>query len=386
MSGYRRIVAWGLTLLSLGCELGRVDAAPLDPNSSLYTAYSQGDIVLASGSYSFVLGTAGPSLIMYNGPTFTTVATGFVSNGINIFDFHSLQIQAGANITVTQSSASGPIALLSSTSINMAGTINVSPDPTSLFGGPGAANLYVGGHGATGQSPGVSGPGGLIITGGGGGGFGGAGQSAVNVPIIAQIPGQNPVQTGTLAGGGGGSGYVNLYDQIRGGSAGGLGGGYATPGTSSVFTGSPGQGGGGIELGAAGLVSVSGTIHADGGSAYGPANQFIGGGGGGSGGGVLIHGYDVNLSGTISALGGTGGLGGLGNAAVYSSNGGNGGGGLVMAVSSGTPGSYTNTASILVGNGRFDVAAVPEPSSLILLGIAGLGGATACWRRQARQV
>ncbi len=378
MSGIRRIIAWGLLAGSLG--LGRVTAAPLDPTLPLFTAQSQGDVSLASGSYAFTLGTNAPSLTFYNGQVFTTVATGFVYNGINVFDFHSLNIAAGANISVTQSSASGPIALLSSTSINMGGSIDVSAASFFGFGGPGAANTSTGGNGSRGTSPGGAGPGAVLVSGGGGGGFGGVGMAGQDTPIVNAF---TRVQVGTLPGGAGGSHYESLADQLRGGSMGGIGG--ALGGSSPFGPNNPGLGGGAIELGAVQTVSVSGTIKANGSNANSTPYQFFGGSGGGSGGGVLLHGDSVSLSGTISALGGAGGPAPF----VYGS-GGVGSGGLVLAEYNGPYGSFTNTGTVNVGTGlyagRFDVASVPEPSSLILFGMSALGGvALTGWRHRSRR-
>ena len=381
--GYRRIVAWGLAVVGFGSGLGQVTAAPLDPNSPVFTSQSQGDIVLASGTYTFNLGTSVPSLQMLNGPVFTTVATGFVYNGINVFDFQSLQIQAGAKISVVQISPSGPIALLSSTSISMAGTIDVSAGsfPNPYISGPGASNAFVGGNAGGGSQSGVQGPGSSFANGGAGGGFGGVGQSTPSITIYSAANGIPSTALGAI---GGGNTFVSLTDQLRGGSAGGAGAGYQpTPGYNFGGPAAPGLGGGAIELGAVGLVSISGAIYADGGSGQGGSFQRTSGGGGGSGGGILINGHEVDLSGTISAVGGSGGIGTIG-VGIYNSDGGTGGGGIIEVVQSGTPGSYSNTGKILVSNGLFINHAVPEPASLLLLSLAAVGGVAVGHRRSTR--
>ena len=382
MNPYRRMILSGL--LIVGCAAGRVEAAALDPTLPLFMAQSQGDVSLTSGSYQFELGSNTPSLVYLNGPTFTTVATGFIYNGINVFDFHSLDIAAGANISTLQSAASGPIALLASTSINMAGSIDVSGGQqyvgSSLGGGPGAGNTGVGGVGGGVGIP-LGGEFGVIVSGGGGGGFGGIGQRGQDVPYQFGPP---LFQSGVAQGGAGGAHYESLADHLQGGSAGGLGAG-ATG--YSILPGAGGLGGGAIELGAVGTVSVSGSITANGSNGFDALNGVkgpAGGGGGGSGGGVFLHGDSVDLSGTISALGGAGGSG-----RGFNDGGGAGSGGLVLAQYNNAYGTFSDTGTVNVGNdayaGRFDVQSVPEPSSLILLGMSALGGVVATGLRCRRR-
>ena len=381
MNPYRRMIFSALLLV--GCASGRVDAAALDPTLPLFTAQSQGDVSLTGGSYQFELGSNTPSLVYLNGPTFTTVATGFIYNGINVFDFHSLDIAAGANISTLQSVSSGPIALLSSTSINMAGSIDVSggqftSSPFVFVGGPGAGNAAVGGNGNAIDL----GPNGsrfhAVLSGAGGGGFGGFGQQGQSVTYDAGPP---TYQSGTVQGGAGGAHYESLADRLQGGSAGGIGAGGAI---LPLGPGAPGLGGGAIELGAAGTVSVSGSIIANGSNGIdGNGNIPITGGGGGSGGGVFLHANSVDLSGTISALGGSGGAG------FGSAQGGAGSGGLVLAQYNNAYGTFSDTGTVNVGSGatvgRFDVQSVPEPSSLILLGMSALGGVVATGLRRRRR-
>lgn len=97
-------------------------------------------------------------------------------------------------------------------------------------------------------------------------------------------------------------------------------------------------GGGAIEFGAIGAIEI-GSISAVGGSG-GPSNwsgQF-GGGGGGGGGAVILNGYSVSVTGTISVRGGTGGIGANKNGDIGGGGSGGGGGGGEVVILAGEGG------------------------------------------------
>ena len=72
----------------------------------------------------------------------------------------------------------------------------------------------------------------------------------------------------------------------------------------------PGAGGGGVQISAAGVVDVTGTIETNGGAGTSGGTTPNGGGGGGSAGDILLEGTTVVQDGTLSANGGAGGVGG----------------------------------------------------------------------------
>lgn len=138
--------------------------------------------------------------------------------------------------------------------------------------------------------------------------------------------------------------------------------------------GAGGEGGGGVIFEAAGTITVTGSILANGTAGAvgrdfdnGTVRYSIGGGGGGSGGSITLKSLGALIvSGTLSANGGAGGGGTPGNTQV-SAEGGSGGGGGIITIQS--PGINT-TGSILSANG----GAAGSPGSILAVPYKGFGG------------
>jgi hypothetical protein len=349
--------------LVVGLVLGsaeRVQAGPLNP----FDFASLGAFPTGASPYFFNTGGT-PTMTDGRG---NVVATGVVYNGIAVFDFDSINIPFGATAI-----GSLPLALLSRSDAVIAGILDGSASFNSpnlagpgggtggSFGGQGA-NPVGGGQG--GGQPGVLS--GSPSPGAGGGGYGGAGGAGAN---------------GELPGGAGGSTYGgNLATLLQGGSGGG-----AAPNSNGG-----GGGGGAIELGAAGSITISGSISANGGDWSG--SGALGGAGGGSGGGILLDANSVLLTGSLLANGGAG------NHFTYVPGGdnefleaGGGGGGGVISILTATDG-FENQGGIIdvsggaggsgqpfgpgtVGgpdgaageDGIVTIVSVPEPTSLVPL-------------------
>ncbi len=360
--------------------LSRIASADfLDP-----TAFaSLGAFPIAPGAYSVVEGTsASGAYVDLTGPGGFFLA-GTFSGGLAVFDFDSINLTANQSLTAVPGGPNLPIAFLSRGDATIAGTVNFQASTmpnVSLYtgfagglgGGSGGASTF-GGSGAGGGSSGIP----LGAQGGGGGGFG--------------APGGAGGAAGGLSGAAGGGANGDLTVALQGGGGGGAG--------SSSMIGAGGKGGGGggaIEIGALGVISVSGSIDVSG-SAGGPGlgtglSVASSGGGGGSGGGILLHGQSVVVTGSLIADGGVGGAGG--SSPNDGSGGGGGGGGrivigyypgtldlanaliLLTGGSGGLTGGGVNASAGASGfTGTLNTYAVPEPGSITLLslGLASLG-------------
>jgi hypothetical protein len=194
-----------------------------------------------------------------------------------------------------------------------------------------------------------------FFSGAGGGGFGGAGEAGAGAGLAG---------FGGVPGGAGGPANGDLFSLLQGG-------------TDGAPNGNPLHGGGGLELGAVGTLTLTptATIYAAGETPLMSISDA--GSGGGSGGGVILFGQHVTLQGHIDASGGAGGpSSGLPRGGV--SQGGRGGGGRVLIEAYDTPTFDPSLISVAGGvfgsSGVISTATIPEPTSLVLAAIACAAG------------
>lgn len=380
------ILQGGIAAAALLSIVPPIEAAPLDPLA--FT--SLGTPSFTTGTYqvdtSFSL--SAPTLI---GPgislsgVFYDPTPGNAANldEIAVFDFTSLTIGSGVVIQGLNNANSRPFALLSQGNFTLGGSILANGSD----GGGGSDGPNVGGNAGPGGGGGGAGNGSSVgglglhaggagdgATGGNGGGPGGAGRA----PGVSSA---NPNGSNGAGGGFGGQGGTDFRGNApRGGTDGDLSlvrQGGSGGGGSGLRTFGPARGGGGgggaVELGAVGVLTLTGLVSANGGGA-GQGNPY---GGNGSGGGILLHADSIVLNGSGTQL---------------SANGGNllgagGGGGRIAfgtPTGSGPTGSNAPSgASVLGGDGadngtitNFTVTPVPEPSTwiasaLVVLGVVG---------------
>lgn len=260
-----------------------------------------------------------------------------------IYQYKSLDIDAGATLDVGSSAAGKPLVILVQGDVTIDGTIDLQGEGSA--GGAGVAG-----------SAGGAGTAGVGLFGGGAGGGGGESSTGVaNGNNGSNASGKTGGAGGTGAAGGdggvGGAGNSNLLTTAllllksniwswAFGGGGGAGGG-ATVSTS--FAGAAGGAGGGaliiiangdVTIGAAGVINCSGNDGSNGSN-----NGFAGGNGGGGGGGgggtcLILHGGSFTNSGSIDVSGGAGGTGA--SVGMTAGNGGNGSAGTSTQIEIGS--------------------------------------------------
>lgn len=245
-----------------------------------------------------------------------TVSTNVPLPASGIFNFSSMNIQSGINVTFQRNTTNTPVVILVSGNVTIAGTLNVSGGSSTNAGAAGDGNL--GDDGV----PGIGGPGGydggrggaIGANRSGGQGLGPGGGNPGNFSVVGTQCGSNH----TYGGAGGGFGAVGAPNPcfstgggvsygstvllpLIGGSGGGGGGG-----GTNFAAGGGGGGAGAILIAASGTVNVTGQILANGGSSGSSTGAGCGdNGGGGSGGGIRIVATTIAGNGTIAAAGGS---------------------------------------------------------------------------------
>jgi hypothetical protein len=178
-----------------------------------------------------------------------------------------------------------------------------------------------------------------VGTGGGGGSYGTGGGSGGDLTGAG----------GAMGGNGGGSYGGGTLTPLLTGCGGGSGG---RPNDTANAGGNGGAGGGGVQISAAGLLNITGTVTASGAGGQGGLKDMSGGGeggngggGGGSGGAVLLEGQDIliPIGARLTANGGGGGEGGDGDSTK--SNGNPGGDGPTTSAAGGAAGAGPSTAA-----------------------------------------
>lgn len=246
-----------------------------------------------------------------------------------IKNYTSINVSAGATLTISNKNAAGTILILKSQgAVTIAGTIELS------------------GFGASSATEGFS-----IIDdsthagGTGNAGSGSTGGSASSGGAILGTRGMYSVPT-----------TARLYrgsKVLACGSGGGVGG--AGSGTGAGSGGAGGAGGGALIVECKGALTFSGTINLNGATgSNGTTAAGNGGGGGGGGGGaagmgLIIYNTLTSNTGTINAKGGAGGNGGNGNTTIGA--GGSGGAGAGSLTAAGNAGGAGGNANANGSNG-----------------------------------
>jgi hypothetical protein len=276
-------------------------------------------------------------------PDNTTISGAFFTSSggeIAVFTFDSINIPADVTVNGVRNANSRPIALLSKSSVTVAGMVDVSGAGGECCRGVNDAGYGgvagPGGGGGGGGGGGVGGIGGLIPMGVGGQGGAGLAPGADGGIPVGETPGNGGDGGAVSAGGGGKGGFDFITQENGGGGAFGGDGGVADNQTSSkgvaygdltmklqggsgggggrgiaFSSGGGGGGGGAIEIGAVNIITITGKVEANGGNG---GNNFFVDGGAGAGGGILVHANQVTLacSARLNANGGGGTSGGGG--------------------------------------------------------------------------
>ena len=237
-----------------------------------------------------------------------------------IFNFTSVSIPAGVEITFVKNTANTPVTFLATGDVLIDGTINLNGTDSADVGAAGDGNLGDDGL------PGVGGPGGFN------GGRGGIPSNILGGTGLGPGGGEPAKgKEGSLGCGGGGAGFIlvgnasealdfarsdvcDIDDRANGGPTysgesllpliGGSGGGGASSG--DFFGGSGGGGGGGaILIASATKITLNGTISAKGGNSGDASGLNHGGtGGAGSGGAIRIVAETLDGNGALRVAGG----------------------------------------------------------------------------------
>src|SRR5205085_584271 len=136
MKGRRFLLAGTAAVAALVAGLPATPSSALKPARLIPCATpSLGAVTLGSGA-----STIDTSTLVINGPS-GQIGVGQVVDNVAVFGFDSLAIPAGAGVTVT---GSRPLAILSRTTITIAGFLGTAPGGAG--GGAGGPSLSAGGE------------------------------------------------------------------------------------------------------------------------------------------------------------------------------------------------------------------------------------------------
>jgi hypothetical protein len=282
-----------------------------------------------------------------------------------ILNYTTVTIPSGVTVTFKKNAQNTPVTILAKGNVNIDGTVSVNGFSGNYIipgaGGPGGFGGGQGGPafqaGTRGEGPGGAGGGGPCVSNnayavsGGGGGFATAGNGVNNYGSC--FP-QYSV---------GGISYGNEKILPAIGGSGGGGGG----GNNTWVGGAGGGGGGAIIIASSGIITVNGSISANGGYGATPSagQSNFSAGGGGSGGSIRLIANTISGNGSITANGGGGG-----NASA-SSTGGNGSSGRIRLEASNILRTAATSPPMAIG---YPYAVVPP--NMPTLTITSIGGMT----------
>jgi len=342
-------------------------------------------------------------------------ASGMLDGGVAKFNFDVIDLGPGVNVTLQ---GSNPLSLNALGNITIGTTLDASggngqsnvnnPGPTDGLGGVGILGGANGGKAGEGSGGPIGQPGSGLGGGGGqaqccfggaGGGFGGEGGTS-NATNASERPAPGAIYGDAAltllqggSGGGGGAGSNNCCEQQ--GSGGGAGGGAIElrsehgaidiTSTGEILvdggdTGNSRSGGGGsggaIRLDAGTMLTIDGLLSAEGGESGGLSSFGTRSGGSGGGGRIALFSPELEIGG-IDQMAGA-----ISSSSFVSVLGGNGSNldpdGNVLSDPNTIGGA--GTIQFTVQESR----AIPEPASIALWLLLGVGGTAFAWYRRRR--
>lgn len=307
-----RFAAQGVAALLLLCPLAARADTSLPPfNADTLSSGQVNPLAGSDGAFTIAAPASGTKEVLFDpahirvgvDPTITPCASPCAQpldpDHDNVFHFTTITIPAGVTVKLSAKWTNGPVYWLATGDVNIQGTVDLS-------GGSGHNRT----QSALERTPSVPGPGGY--QGGIGGNYGSS-------PSLAQ-PGAGPGGGAANSNGAYNNGYGSGYAATLAGTpllvplVGGSGGGGGSSNEFAWWGAGGGAGGGAILVASSTLINVTGTITVVGGHS-GTANNGSGGcpnfsGGGGAAGSIRLVAPELSGGGQLRTLGGYGNAGG----------------------------------------------------------------------------